>query len=79
MTEALKPCPFCGETPDASDPRTFQDSQGTKWGSVVCCCTGPEVRTHYQGVEHWRDKAITAWNERTEPADSGKEDDRGKT
>lgn len=60
----LLPCPFCGETPDIDNPATFQDSQGTKWGAVVCCCTGPEVRTGYQSVEHWKANAIEAWNRR---------------
>lgn len=64
MTIKLKPCPFCGETPDQDDPLTFQDIQGAKWGSVVCCCTGPEVRTCYESVEHWRDDAAEAWNTR---------------
>ena len=60
----LLPCPWCGESPDPASPHTFQDSQGTKWGSVVCCCVGPEVRTGYQDVEHWRDDAAQSWNER---------------
>jgi len=62
--EGLKPCPFCGETPDAANPLTFQMNQGDKWGFVVCCCNGPEVRTGYQDVEHWRADAIAAWNSR---------------
>ncbi|WAJ27589.1 Lar family restriction alleviation protein [Antarcticirhabdus aurantiaca] len=60
----LLPCPFCGTTPDINNPATFQSSQGTKWGAVVCCCTGPEVRTGYDPVEEWRDDAIEAWNTR---------------
>ena len=60
----LLPCPFCGVKPDINDPATFQSNQGDKWGFVVCCGTGPEVRTSYKPVEHWRDDAITAWNRR---------------
>lgn len=64
MSEKLKPCPFCGLTPDASSPHTFKTTDGHKFGAVTCCCTGPEVRTAYAPVEEWRDKAIKAWNER---------------
>lgn len=63
-TPKLLPCPFCGQTPDIANPATFQDSQGTKYGAVVCCCTGPEVHTGYGPVEDWRDEAIEAWNDR---------------
>lgn len=63
MSELL-PCPFCGQTPDINGLHTFQSSQGTKWGSVVCCCTGPEVRTGYGHVDEWRQDAIDAWNTR---------------
>jgi hypothetical protein len=62
----LKPCPFCGETPDIDGTWTFQCNQGDKWGYVVCCCHGPEVRTSYGPVESWRDAAIAAWNERVD-------------
>lgn len=65
MSEELKPCPFCGETPDASDKATFRYTDGHKWGAVVCCGTGPEVRTGYGEISHWKDDAITAWNTRT--------------
>ncbi len=60
----IKPCPFCGETPDYDDPHTFDCDQGTKWGFVQCCCRGPDVRTGYGPLEEWRDDAIKAWNER---------------
>lgn len=71
MTEKLKlrECPFCGQTPDIAHPYTFQSNQGTKWGYVVCCCQGPEVRTGYGPVEEWRDDAITAWNTRAHSPD----------
>jgi hypothetical protein len=64
---ALLPCPFCGETPDINNPATFASNQGDKWGAVVCCCTGPEVRTGYQAVGFWMDDAITEWNRRALP------------
>jgi Lar family restriction alleviation protein len=60
----LEPCPFCGTTPDVNNPATFQSDGGSKWGFVVCCCHGPEIRTNYRPVEEWRDKAISAWNKR---------------
>ena len=60
----LLSCPFCGLTPDINDPNTFQTNQGTKWGFVVCCCNGPEVRTSYKEASYWRDDAIAAWNTR---------------
>jgi hypothetical protein len=63
----LLPCPFCGETPDASGNYTFVETDGPKWGAVRCCGTGPEVRTGYGPVDEWRDDAIAAWNERKAP------------
>ena len=68
MTD-LKPCPFCGETPDITNPATFIDHQGTKWGSVQCCALGPEVRTGYDVSKNapWHEDAIAAWNTRAAP------------
>ena len=63
MTDRLKPCPFCGETPPNDDAQ-FYVNQGTKWGGVQCCCGGPEVRTGYQPVAHWKVDAIREWNTR---------------
>lgn len=63
----LKPCPFCGETPDVSSEHTFQTTQGTKWGSVVCCCYGPEARTGYGPPKDWAKYAVEEWNKRKEP------------
>lgn len=62
----LKPCPFCGETPPVNDPYTFCANQGEKWGHVLCGCgaCGPEVRTDYKPLPHWKDDAITEWNNR---------------
>jgi Lar family restriction alleviation protein len=62
----LEPCPFCGATPDIDNPVTFQSDCGSKWGFVVCCCRGPQIRTSYGPVEEWRDEAIEAWNQRAE-------------
>ena len=65
---ALLPCPFCGEVPDVNDPYTFQADQGDKWGHIVCCCNGPEVRTGYGPLEEWKADAIREWNTRSLPA-----------
>lgn len=62
----IKPCPFCGAIPDVDNPNTFQETDGPKWGAVVCCGTGPEVRTGYGPVEDWRDDAIDEWNKRAD-------------
>lgn len=61
---SVLPCPFCGQTPDIDNPATFVSDQGDKWGHIVCCCAGPEVRTGYKPLKHWRQDAIDAWNER---------------
>jgi hypothetical protein len=60
----LLPCPFCGELLDANNPDTFATINTPKYGAVMCCITGPEVRTQYKPLEHWRDAAIEAWNTR---------------
>jgi Lar family restriction alleviation protein len=61
-----KPCPFCGDVPDVTKEGHFPDSQGTKWGNLMCGCSamGPEVRTHYGPWTEWRAAAIEAWNTR---------------
>ena len=63
----IKPCPFCGENINYNDPANFRETDGSKWGAVVCGCgaIGPDVRTGYQEYQAWRDNAIKAWNERT--------------
>ena len=68
MVSKMKPCPFCGGTPNPDNPYTFQCSQGDKWGSVVCCCAGPEVRTGYDTSDDapWHEDAIKEWNKRYE-------------
>jgi hypothetical protein len=62
----LAPCPFCGEVPDPEAQGHFPDSQGTKWGNLMCSCSamGPEVRTGYKPWTEWRAAAIQAWNTR---------------
>jgi hypothetical protein len=63
VAEALA-CPFCGEVPTIANVRA-DENQGTKWGGVVCSCgiVGPEVRTGYEPVAKWADKAIREWND----------------
>jgi hypothetical protein len=63
MTE-IKDCPFCGNTPDIEDPNTFRVTQGGKWGALICCSEGPEVRTSYAPSTEWRKDAIKEWNSR---------------
>lgn len=61
----LKPCPFCGELPVGDDGQVAtRHTDGSKWGAVSCCCSGPEVRTGYEAVENWMDDAIAEWNTR---------------
>lgn len=62
----VKPCPWCLMVPDITDPNTFRLTDGSKWGALQCCGTGPEVRTGYGPVEEWREDAIEAWNNREE-------------
>lgn len=60
----IKPCPFCGETPDVNRRETFTMEDRPKWASVVCCIIGPEIRTGYEKWPAWKQNAIDAWNER---------------
>jgi hypothetical protein len=66
MTTSLKPCPFCGATPELEDCRTM-------W--VVRCACGacvlgeraPEPERE-MGREYWKrfeQSAIDAWNRRS--------------
>ncbi len=64
IVPSAKPCPFCGRVPDVNDPASFTQEIQPKWGAVVCCITGPEVRTGYEKWPAWRDAAVRAWNER---------------
>lgn len=62
----LKPCPWCGRIPQ-DEPASFVDTQGTKWGALICgncSATGPEVRTGYRPLDQWKEKAIEEWNNR---------------
>lgn len=59
-------CPFCGYV---SIFFCLDQSQGLKWGSVVCgnCgAEGPEVRTNYKNSasEPWHEQALKEWNTR---------------
>lgn len=61
-------CPFCGRTDlDPTVDGVFQLTDGYKWGAVVCCIRGPEVQTAYKELDHWRQAAIDAWEDRTPP------------
>lgn len=62
------PCPWCGQSPDVTNEAAFRLTDGEKYGALQCCGIGPEVRTDYKPVEHWKARAIEAWNERTAPA-----------
>ena len=64
MSNKLKPCPFCGVTPDED---SHYINQGTKWGGILCCIEGPEVRTSYKAWPFFKQDAIDAWNDRKEP------------
>jgi len=65
VTDRAAPCPWCGESPDVTNDAIFQLADGVKWGALTCCGAGPEVRTDYKDVSHWKSSAIAAWNERT--------------
>lgn len=64
---ALKPCPFCGLTPEEN---SYYADQGNKWGRVVCGCGayGPDVRTSYDMSPNapWHADAAKEWNRRAE-------------
>lgn len=64
---ALLPCPFCGQKPDIDNDASFRLTDGMKYGALQCCIVGPEVRTDYKEVSHWKGAAIAAWNERIAP------------
>ncbi|MBC8740462.1 hypothetical protein F6X40_27890 [Paraburkholderia sp. UCT31] len=61
---AARKCPWCHVVPDVTKRESFQLVDGHKWGALVCCGRGPEVRTGYRDVKDWADGAIEAWNER---------------
>ncbi|HXU93215.1 MAG TPA: hypothetical protein VFP33_06110 [Gallionella sp.] len=65
MNEELKPCPWCGEKPNTELDSAFRLTDGMKYGALQCCVVGPEVRTDYKPVSHWKASAIKAWNDRT--------------
>ncbi len=67
MKPEIKPCPFCGETPEYDDATWFDTDCITKWGFLECACgaRGPDIRTGYENLPHWKDDAIKAWNKRS--------------
>jgi hypothetical protein len=60
----LAKCPWCGGLPDITNPALFHTDESGKWGALGCCGTGPDVRTDYKPLSHWRQDAVDAWNER---------------
>lgn len=64
MSEQLKPCPFCGETPDLNDESGHYQIHDNKYGGIRCCIDGPEVRTGYKPWPAWQAEAVNAWNTR---------------
>lgn len=72
MSEELKPCPFCGSV---VNPESFIETQGTKWGAIVCqeCgAVGPDVRTSYKPFAEWGRDAAKEWNTRADSKPSYK-------
>lgn len=65
QAERAAPCPWCGEIPDINNDASFRLTDGVKYGALQCCVTGPEVRTDYKDVDHWRAAAVAAWNDRS--------------
>jgi hypothetical protein len=57
-----KPCLTCGQEIDIGNDAHFVSDQGDKWGHIVCC-GGPEVRTDYKSLPHWKNEAIREWND----------------
>ena len=63
MANELKPCPFCGgDARVCADPTATRDTLGRKWAFNVCC----DKCCATTGVAYSVDKAIEAWNRRTE-------------
>lgn len=61
----LKPCPFCGKTPEA--PACYQtEGAAAKWGWVECGCgaRASDVRTSYEPASEWAWSAAEEWNHR---------------
>lgn len=66
MTEAIKPCPFCGHT-----GLSFEDASTYRWGIAVCNGCGAsagETRREYPDTGAWHAEAIKQWNTRKEKA-----------
>lgn len=62
-----KQCPFCGCRVDVNSETFFRQTDGPKWGAVMCggCgALGPEVRTGYADWKIWRESALKEWNQR---------------
>lgn len=61
----LKPCPFCRSILDSTKDTTFRYVDGgKKWGAVMCCIQGPDVRTGFRPAPEWHQAAADEWNDR---------------
>jgi Lar family restriction alleviation protein len=68
MSEELKPCPFCGRSPQMSS-RPQTQVEGCKFVTFISCmCNGYSASAHRFGIgedmESAKTSAITAWNHR---------------
>ncbi len=62
MTEALKPCPFCG-----GEPFSFEDyGHSTAW---EVGCSNSQCRVEPHVWEKTKDEAIASWNTRADLVD----------
>ena len=63
----MKPCPFCGETPDENDEDTFGTCDNGRHGFVRCGCgaNGPTVPIDmlFKKVPTWHAWAVECWND----------------
>ena len=69
MSNALKPCPFCGDKAEILKMASFGKELFT-----VSCCTGGCIANISWVVG--KTTAIAAWNRRTESEDTGNERQR---
>ena len=71
-TEELKPCPFCGQKPDAFE-RASDETPTGKFAVVRCLCGGFYACAHRCGDN--MQEAITAWNTRASHPDTSLADE----
>ena len=65
LAEALKPCPFCGGAPVATDRASDVTPTGHIW-FLTCFCGGYAARAHQMGDTEA--EVIAAWNRRAAAA-----------